>query len=419
MFNQIKTASFLFLFIQQVSSQGIQNSFNIGSLKHMNGSQALEHGILPNFRYDISLRNPATWPKLKFTQLSLNYKGFENSSEEDNIISGLSIGKIIVPFKNNSAIGISLEPYSDQNIIFNDSLVLTEIIFGDSLQTSREYIREGGLFSFQTGFGRIINNKISVGFNLNYIFGSSRDSEKFVVDQISTIEKYRYNYSGVLFQGFTNYYPNKNTGIFFSFKSPFRDLKTIFQRYHLFEDINGNGYHDNYGDFPNLIDVRLPSQIDLKQVVHKPKEFIFGVERKLFNMASLNAQISGYEDAGELNKNYDNENNRMINSSKSLSIGLMKFSNQLSSSFYDKFIIRLGLDYREAIISSEIPVTEFRYSLGISYKFKSLSNQIDFNYSGGNRLYEKNYDNETFQQLQVGITIADLWFVKRRQRRNE
>ena len=419
MLNQIKKATFLFLFIKLVNSQGIQNSFNIGSLKHMKGSQTVEYGILPNFRYDISLNNPATWPKLKFTQLSLNYKGLENSSDVKNIVSGISLGKMIIPFKNKNAIGISFEPYSDQNIIFSDSLISENILFGDSIKTSREYIREGGLFSFQTGFGRTVNNKISVGFNLNYIFGSSRDSEIFVVDQISTIEKYRYKYSGILFQGFTNFYPNKKTGIFISLKRPLRNLRTVFERHHLFEDVNGNGYHDNYGDFPSLIDVNFPKQIDLDQVIHSPKEFIIGVERKLLNKITLNTQISRYQDNGELNKNYNNRIHRIIRSSNSISIGLMKFSNQLPSSFYDKFIIRLGLDYRNANISPEIPMTEFGYSLGISYKFKALSNQIDFNYSGGTRSYDRNYKNETFQQLQIGITIADLWFVKRRQRRNE
>ena len=46
MLNQIKKATFLFLFIKLVNSQGIQNSFNIGSLKHMKGSQTVEYGIL-------------------------------------------------------------------------------------------------------------------------------------------------------------------------------------------------------------------------------------------------------------------------------------------------------------------------------------------------------------------------------------
>lgn len=417
--NQNKISAFFLFFLQFVNSQGIHNSFNIGSLEQMKGSQAVEYGILPNFRYDISLYNPATWPKLKFTQLSLNYKGIENSSDVKNIISGISSAKMIIPFKNNNAIGISFNPYSDQNIIYNDSLVTTNLLFGDTIQTSREYTRQGGLFSFQTGFGRFVNNKISFGLNLNYVFGSSRDSEIFVINQIPTISKNRYKHSGVFFQGFTNFYPNNKTGIFFSIKHPFKNLRTVFERYHLFEDINENGYHDNYGDFPNLSDVNLPKLTDLNQVIHSPKEIIIGFERKIFNKIVLNTQVSRYEDNGERNKNYNNEINRIIRSSNSLSIGLMKFSNQLSSSFYNKFIIRLGLDYKNARISSEIPMAEFGYSLGISFKFNTLSNQIDFNYSGGQRAYDSNYEKETFQQLSIGITIADLWFVKRRQRRNE
>ena len=94
---------------------------------------------------------------------------------------------MIIPFKDKNAIGVALEPYSDQTIILNDSIYAYKIFFNDTIQSARNYLREGGLFSFQTGIGRIMNDKISIGLNLNYVFGSSRNSESLVIDQISTI----------------------------------------------------------------------------------------------------------------------------------------------------------------------------------------------------------------------------------------
>lgn len=419
MFSLNKITIFIFSFMQLVNSQGLQNSFSIGGLNQMKGSQALEHGVLPNFRYDISLNNSATWPKLKFTQLSLKYKGIENSGDSKNIISDISLAKLIIPFKDKNAIGVALEPYSDQTIILNDSIYAYKIFFNDTIQSARNYLREGGLFSFQTGIGRIMNDKISIGLNLNYVFGSSRNSESLVIDQISTIQKFRYRYSGIFFQGYANFYLNNKAAFFFSMKRPLKNLRTIYEKYHLFEDINGNGFQDNYGDFPSLSDVKIPNQLELDQVIHSPKEFIFGFEKKMKNKIILNAQLSNYEDDGQLNKNYKNEIHPIIISSSTVSFGILKFPDQLSTLFRDKFIFRLGLDYRNANISNGILMTEFGYSLGISYKFKALSNQIDFIYFGGGRSYESNFNEETFQQLQVGVTIADLWFVKRRQRRNE
>jgi hypothetical protein len=58
------------------------------------------------------------------------------------------------------------------------------------------------------------------------------------------------------------------------------------------------------------------------------------------------------------------------------------------------------------------------YSLGIGFKFGAVGNQIDINYYAGFREYSQSYESEIIHQFQAGISLADIWFVKRRQKRN-
>jgi hypothetical protein len=45
-----------------------------------------------------------------------------------------------------------------------------------------------------------------------------------------------------------------------------------------------------------------------------------------------------------------------------------------------------------------------------------MGNQIDFNYYYGLRDYKMLKKIEYFQQFQLSTSLADLWFVKRRQK---
>ncbi|MEC9307150.1 MAG: hypothetical protein VX957_02110, partial [Candidatus Neomarinimicrobiota bacterium] len=75
--------------------QGIVNGFGLGHLNSsqgsMNAGQCLNR-ILPAFQTGVALSNPATWPNLKFTQLSLSYSAIKNSVPVLNEYSGLSSG---------------------------------------------------------------------------------------------------------------------------------------------------------------------------------------------------------------------------------------------------------------------------------------------------------------------------------------
>ena len=68
-------------------------------------------------------------------------------------------------------------------------------------------------------------------------------------------------------------------------------------------------------------------------------------------------------------------------------------------------------------IKSKNNVTEFGYSIGFGYKFKAVGNQIDFAYSSSLKSFKaSDIDEERLRGFQIGISIADIWFIKRRQR---
>ena len=64
----------------------------------------------------------------------------------------------------------------------------------------------------------------------------------------------------------------------------------------------------------------------------------------------------------------------------------------------------------------EVDIEELGFSFGVGFKFKPVGNQINLNYYFGNRKFSNIAEKEFTQQIQVGISLADIWFVKRRQK---
>ena len=109
--------------------------------------------------------------------------------------------------------------------------------------------------------------------------------------------------------------------------------------------------------------------------------------------------------------------NDWIHSSNHASLSFIKFPNDLSVNWIDNFVFRAGLAYKtHQLAQSEITIREFGSALGLGFKFKAVGNQIDFNYYIGNREYSNTFQTELVQQIQVSVSLADLWFVKRRQK---
>lgn len=91
------------------------------------------------------------------------------------------------------------------------------------------------------------------------------------------------------------------------------------------------------------------------------------------------------------------------------------FQKKVPRDFFGHLILRAGLynsiyHYENRSKS----VIENGVSSGIGIKFGTTGNQIDIGYSYGIRTGLPT-GNETLQRLSVGVSIGDIWFVKRRE----
>jgi hypothetical protein len=76
--------------------------------------------------------------------------------------------------------------------------------------------------------------------------------------------------------------------------------------------------------------------------------------------------------------------------------------------------LRAGLSFSDYEIKNLDNVKEVGLGLGVGIEFGLMRNQIDIGYNLVNRDNIYNVGSETVQSFNVGVSIGDLWFVKRR-----
>ena len=428
----------LIFFISLCLSQGPFNSYGIGDLQDWNsasagGSSSL--GLVSSYRQNISLSNPTTWPNLKYTFLSLSYSGFESTLKNNskNGYSNLQSAQLIIPIKNKYAIGIELHPYSYQKIDMIDSLGNDLIAFEDTLDLQKQFVQAGGVMAFDISASTSIFSRTNLALTFQLLFGSSRQSKNLLVDEIPYAISSRLNYSGVNTILFLKHYA---FGFDFFLRSQFafKPLEAIQTKLYPYFDTNKNGYHDfsydylNPGyDFPNPNDVPGPEQSRISNI-HEPSSFSFGVSNTIYQRFQVSFEYQKSKENASYSNQIPNGFNKRIIENDKISFGAIWYPNKQSFKFLDNLTFRSGLffnnfatdelsDGSSIRIKSKNSVTEFGYSIGFGYKFKAVGNQIDFAYSSSLKSFEaSDFSEERLRGFQIGISIADIWFIKRRQR---
>ena len=433
-----KYVVFLIFLISVCLSQGPFNGYGIGYIQNWNSasaSGASSLGLVSSYRKDISLANPATWPKLKFTFLSLSYNGYESAFKNNskNGYSNLQSAQLIIPIKNKHAIGIELHPYSYQMIDMIDTLGNDLIAFEDTLRLQKQFVQAGGVMAFDISGSSSIFSSTSLGLTFQLLFGSSRQSKNLLVDEIPYSISSRLNYSGVNTLFFLK---QRAFGFDFFLRSQFtmKPLSAIQTKLYPYFDTNKNGYHDfsydylNPGyDFPNPNDVPFPEQSKIFKI-HDPSSLSIGLSNIVYQRLQLSLEFQKSKENASYDKEISNGFNKRIVENDKISVGAIWFPNEQSFRFLDNLTFRSGFSFNNYIldeldngsslrVKSKNNVTEFGYTIGFGYKFKAVGNQIDFTYNSSFKNYESpDFEQERLRGFQVGISIADIWFIKRRQR---
>tara|TARA_Y100001934_G_C12356537_1_gene778502 strand:+ start:1201 stop:2478 length:1278 start_codon:yes stop_codon:yes gene_type:complete len=423
---KINKAIFLILVISFCFSQGRMNAFGIGHYYYNQGAKNAMDGVSelsPSFQNNISLSNPSTWHELKFTFLSLSYSGNVSSVNSlllSNGYSGLSKAMWVVPIKSKSSFGVSLEPYSDQRVTLKDQDTLSFFAFDTSYNYARSFKRSGGLLLFKLGTSYKINKNISLGYSYNILFGSSRQNESLFFDGSSVVQSSRSRYNGIFNDLFLGISLLEDLKIFSMYRYTIQSLGAAFDEKHLYDDANDNGYHDYtppYLDFPFPDSVSAYSNEFRIYDLHNPTGFKLALNKYFTSRALIAIEIGEIKDKAKNQTKLRLPINNWINLTKSYKLSFNYYPNRFSLKFFDKFLLHTGFVYYEHLLKSNLQkINELGLSFGIGFKFKPVGNQININYYFGTRKYSDISYNESIQQIQLGISLADIWFVKRRQK---
>ena len=423
--------------------QGPMNGYGIGNFQSWQSpSQGgmVSLGLTPSFQNGVSLSNPSTWQQLKYTHFSIAYYGLESDLRKMNIKNGFSTlqsGQLIIPIKQSSALGIGIHPYTYQQVALLDTIYPDMLAFGDTLDLMRGYYQAGGIIALDLSVALTLFEGNRIGATFQLLFGSSRQHEKLLLNQVPVTETSRMSYSGLNIEFFINRSFSKNLDMYFQMGIPVEPLDVVYTDFYPFDDTNKNTYHDytynllNPGyDFPHPQDTPNAKKIRIKNI-YQPASLAIGLSRLLSERFQLSLEMKTSKDFADYPIDFPIILNQRINNKHATSVGLIWFSNDLSTQFSDKFSIRSGLTYKSYItdswdadqnnrIENIDPITEVGGALGFGFKFKAVGNQIDVSYYYGIRIHPLNFvgdfGEERIQELHVGISLADLWFVSRRQR---
>ena len=405
-----------FIGISFIFPQNALSGYGFGS--SIDNSEATSLGVsnelLPSFKSKVSLSNPSTWHNLLFSYLntSVNVQNSVFQSDSSTNFS-LSSAKLIIPWKQKMAFGVSFEPFLNREVTISDSTFSSFSFNEEDILYSRINSSSGGPSKGQLSLGYKLNEMDSFGTSLNIIFGSSRSSRNLIFDNENHLLQSRDYFSGSMIDLFysTNRFKIKEKPIFFSvaYSLPLNGINVENDSYQAFIDLNDNNYHD-VNDFPNVGQALLPLTQNFKDEL-KINSLRLGADyefslRKHFQFELLQLSNNGKH-------NIDNSvYGGYIENKGKLSLSYIKFAQPFSR---DRFNFKASMFFQNYGVKNLENINEVGLGLGVGFNFGITGNQIDFGYKYANRSGVFVVKDETLHMFNISISIGDLWFVKRRE----
>ena len=397
-------------------SQNSLSGYGYGSSLDNSNSASLgvSNKLLPSFKTNISLSNPSTWHNLLFTYLytSVNVQNARYQSNQSSNFA-LSSLKLIVPWKQKMSFGISFEPYLSREISISDSTMTSYIFNEEELLYSRINSTSGGPSLGKISFGYKLNDLDNIGSSLSVVFGSSRSSKKLIIDSEGHLLQSRDYFNGSMID---LYYSTKRIKIkektillSLNYQLPFNGINIENDSYQAFLDLNDNNYHDA-NDFPDVGQALLPLKQKFDNEI-KVRSLSVGADYEFSPRKHLQFEFLHWKDSGNHSLNtsvFDG----YIENKKKLSISFARFAKPFSS---DRYNFKGSLYFQDYGVKNLENINEVGLGLGLGINFGITGNQIDFGYNYAKRSGLHIVDNENLHIFSLGISIGDLWFVKRRE----
>jgi len=454
MFPRKKYYQFLIIISSFVYSQDVYSAYGIGELLLSHNASVIgagSTGLMPNFQKNVSLSNPSTWTDMPFAYISINYGGLQiidKINNRENILSGLHQFQFILPIKGKYAIGISFQPYSSQLYSLYSNNTDIKYIEQDTINFNSYLNGGGGISDLSFSLSARFSKTEKGALKFNYLFGSSRNQISYsmndgnngldddfdgLIDEegendINYIYNQRNIYDGTLISGYLssnriNIGKRKLT-ISASFNSVFNSFRVKNYSFYPFEDVNNNGYYD-LSDYPTPAGNDSIPPTALKYEYKKlfiPSQYAIGLNLEMSDLLNLQAELSNWSDLANGENNVLSNLNYQLTDYQHFNISAIRFARALPRYWYESLHFRSGLFVRKYNLKMYATnVTDFNQydyndiglSIGVGIKFGLTKNQLDFGLNLINRSDSINND-KFITNFNIGLTIGDIWFVKRR-----
>ena len=370
--------------------------------------------------HTVNFVNPASYSKLKYTTFDVGLEIDSRTlkaldpprkfSSASPIISYIQMG-IPLAMKRDWGFTFGLRPITR----INYKVERNERISGiDSLKTLFE--GDGGTYEVHVGTGFGIKN-FSLGVNVGYLFGSKNFSTRkaFIPDSsdvfyYQTNHETQSNYNGLLLNGGIQYVGKLNAstllrlGAYGNMKKTLNGTKNIIRE--TFQYNVATGAIDSVDRVVNdqEIDgsVQYPSTIGGGFMFDKPGKWMFGAD----------LEVSNWDDY-----RYFGEKDNVQNSWK-LHVG-GQIMPKPGKNYFSYVAYRMGFAYGKDYIKVDKDLPVWGASAGISLPMRkaAYTNQysmINLGLEFGQRGNKENLVREGFFRFSIGLSLSDLWFVKRK-----
>tara|TARA_Y100001934_G_scaffold130753_2_gene158593 strand:- start:183 stop:1553 length:1371 start_codon:yes stop_codon:yes gene_type:complete len=454
MFPRKKYYQFLIILSSFVYSQDVYSAYGIGELLLSHNASVIgtgSTGLMPNFQKNVSLSNPSTWTDMPFAYISINYGGLQiidKINNRENILSGLHQFQFILPIKGKYAIGISFQPYSSQLYSLYSNNTDIKYIEQDTINFNSYLNGGGGISDLSFSLSARFSKTEKGALKFNYLFGSSRNQISYsmndgnngldddfdgLIDEegendINYIYNQRNIYDGTLISGYLssnriNIGKRKLT-ISASFNSVLNSFRVKNYSFYPFEDVNNNGYYD-LSDYPTPAGNDSIPPTALKYEYKKlfiPSQYAIGLNLEMSDLLNLQVELSNWSDLANGENNVLSNLNYQLTDYQHFNISAIRFARALPRYWYESLHFRSGLFVRKYNLkmyaTNETDFNQYDYndiglSIGVGIKFGLTKNQLDFGLNLINRSDSINND-KFITNFNIGLTIGDIWFVKRR-----
>ncbi|MFW5755064.1 MAG: hypothetical protein ACOCWK_00585 [Tangfeifania sp.] len=365
----------------------------------------------------INIANPASYTSVDSLSFLFEFGVFGKFSQYSNDVATMNANDINFRYfamnfqiTNWMATSLGLTPYSD--VGYNVQVNETVPNAGD---VQYNYFGEGSLSRAYLGLAVAPVPNISVGANLNYMFGTlNRNAEVFFRD-------YRDYYSIQKYEAFRLRDFNLNFGV--QATLPLKEDKHIVVAAVLenqpkftgfYSDMNSKYLTYTVGSSTNTDRDTLNFQSEEKSNIQLPLSYGFGVSYVKENTLEVN--LDYYHQAWSKAKFFGSVNPILTDLNK-FALGAEWVPDRFSiRSYLNRIAYRAGLKYENSyLMLNNQQINDFGISFGVGLPLYRSNSTINISAELGKRgTKQHNLVLENYAKVNLSVNLYDLWFVQRR-----